>query len=1265
MRIVAAFLLLCCLSLSISLSVTAQSIAFPTIDPQPMAEWTILAYYGGDNDLENHILNDVNEFELSGASDATTRVIVLLDRSPENYTSPTDDWNGTRLYEIAADQPDSTSIYPPTLNSTLIADLGNLNTGDSQTLTEFLKWGVTHYPAKRYAIAFSSHGAAWAGIVTDTTSRDILTLPEMQTALKTATETAGVAQFDLLINDACLMSSVEYYSAVAPYFNSTIGSPELVISPALDMTALTDALRADPGLDLTQLSYQLINEYITEIAPEKARALSTYFTNAYTDLTAFNEVQQSLEAFAALINSDPARYVVPLARARSAAYTYTRFSGSSINVDLGDLMNQIVIQSRDDLLVAAASEVLVDLDVIQLYGKAGIIAAERVLYYNVYFPERQSDLSSQYLQEGILPEWSRMLQTYFTTLTQAADNATLQFHPALPPQVMITGQSAETARFDQGLSFAVETVGNNITGGSFRVWQMQADGTGVLVNQEPLLELVSPAEGGIFEGKNQWDPGVDERVIQWMPRGFALQDTSQPIPVTLSPDGQDTYFIDGRYRNNPNETWREINVTLSITLNRLTTETVVSRDSSTGSLAVVQLDPTAEVQLRQTILKADGTTENTFGPSIVWGDRGLVLDEVMLASGAYQLVIEVEGFGGSLQNDTITVQVENDDLQAGVRGQNFAEQYGFILPVPATWSADLVTDNVFVGFRSQPLPPDVPYSANIQYGAYYYRNSSEDLDVIANYTIRFFNATVTEEPVSATIDERSVREYRFALGNGALGRLFAVYDPDRKLGLNFTVFSTNPEDTAESIDGLYQVMRDGVRFFMPSELISSNQWRMLPLTTDVSFPMLIDWGLGSFVQNWQSFPAPGLSGVFAAVRQLPFDPTTQTASSALDALLTENRITRGVTRATYDNAGLRWEVASYTRGSRVGRLYVTAHETTVYALRFETNRDDAPSHFADWFEPMVNGFTIITNRFVRSTFDGFGVSFERPNPILDGGWTVNLFDDPQQRINYIDTRRARIIEVYLTPEASEDLNAIAESVTRTGMMIVGEPAEITLDGQPALEFEATMTQNGDVWQGRYFAIYQETRGLGLVIGVRAIEGITTFEPIYARLRATITLSEGPYYPFNTLEQKYSGLSIAKQFGVATVMPLAWQPINVQDQGAYTFIYTGTRQRRTAVNVIQNAPNDLAQILEILVAADGNAHREPRENWVSREITVDGRPALEIEYDGGMMFVIYDEERRNGHVVEAYLRPGSKDAGLDYRLIYEEMRSNFRILPLTE
>lgn len=91
---------------------------YPDLEPRPLAEWTILAYYGGDNDLESHILNDFNEFELAGGSTEQVRILVLLDRLPGGYTSPENDWSGARLYEVQADtSADQAVKYPPTLDS--------------------------------------------------------------------------------------------------------------------------------------------------------------------------------------------------------------------------------------------------------------------------------------------------------------------------------------------------------------------------------------------------------------------------------------------------------------------------------------------------------------------------------------------------------------------------------------------------------------------------------------------------------------------------------------------------------------------------------------------------------------------------------------------------------------------------------------------------------------------------------------------------------------------------------------------------------------------------------------------------------------------------------------------------------------------------------------------------------------------------------------------------------------------------------------------
>src|SRR5690606_29238230 len=66
---------------------------FPELEVQPTATWTILAYYGGDTNLEDGILADLNEFELAGGSSDDVRVIALMDRHPA-YSEASDNWIG-------------------------------------------------------------------------------------------------------------------------------------------------------------------------------------------------------------------------------------------------------------------------------------------------------------------------------------------------------------------------------------------------------------------------------------------------------------------------------------------------------------------------------------------------------------------------------------------------------------------------------------------------------------------------------------------------------------------------------------------------------------------------------------------------------------------------------------------------------------------------------------------------------------------------------------------------------------------------------------------------------------------------------------------------------------------------------------------------------------------------------------------------------------------------------------------------------------------
>lgn len=51
-----------------------------------------------------------------------------------------------------------------------IRDLGELNMGDPANLANFIAWGMTAYPARRYALVFSDHGGAWPTATTSSSS---------------------------------------------------------------------------------------------------------------------------------------------------------------------------------------------------------------------------------------------------------------------------------------------------------------------------------------------------------------------------------------------------------------------------------------------------------------------------------------------------------------------------------------------------------------------------------------------------------------------------------------------------------------------------------------------------------------------------------------------------------------------------------------------------------------------------------------------------------------------------------------------------------------------------------------------------------------------------------------------------------------------------------------------------------------------------------------------------------------------------------------
>ncbi len=91
--------------------------------------------------------------EVIGSSDSVN-IIVQFDRI-DGYDNTNGDWTDTRRFKITQDSDTET------ISSSPVQMLGEANMGHPQTLTDFINWGVTNYPAEHYMLVLWNHGGGW------------------------------------------------------------------------------------------------------------------------------------------------------------------------------------------------------------------------------------------------------------------------------------------------------------------------------------------------------------------------------------------------------------------------------------------------------------------------------------------------------------------------------------------------------------------------------------------------------------------------------------------------------------------------------------------------------------------------------------------------------------------------------------------------------------------------------------------------------------------------------------------------------------------------------------------------------------------------------------------------------------------------------------------------------------------------------------------------------------------------------------------------
>ena len=311
--------------------------------PAPQARWTIMVYMSGDNNLEDFIVKDLElELGLQG-SNADIQIVALADRGP-GYDTSRGDWQTTKLYHVTQGMvADAASA---------VADWGERNFGDPQTLIDLVTWTKTNYPADRYALYFWGHGWNWhpGWVMEDDTNVDTLDYHELKAAIPL------LGFIDVVGYDGCNMATMEIYKLWQNKATAIAASEEYVGWNGIEYDSVIAQLRNNPFMTADQVAVASAQSAVT-LGGERTFSAVAVDTRLSSLLTA-------TEQFAVALTNGLAAHRKKYDRAFGATRSMWQ---APMDKDYYDLANEIHIAVADTTIRARAQAVMNAINGVMLY----------------------------------------------------------------------------------------------------------------------------------------------------------------------------------------------------------------------------------------------------------------------------------------------------------------------------------------------------------------------------------------------------------------------------------------------------------------------------------------------------------------------------------------------------------------------------------------------------------------------------------------------------------------------------------------------------------------------------------------------------------------------------------------------------------------------------------------------------------------------------------------------------------------------------------
>ena len=347
------------------------------------AQWTILVYMNGDNNLETFGLDDFLEMSDAGSTDELN-IIVQFDRA-QGYDNRFGDWTECHRFRLLGGML-------PLAEESLMA-LGEVDMGDPKTLVDFVSWGLEAYPAEHYFVVIWNHGGGWTHIEVSTLVNNYLNDISSRRTTGIINKELGWAvqqiafrlnrKIDLWGFDSCMMHMLEVLYEIKDYAEYMIASEEVVGGQGWDYRSWLLLLRKHPYLQPINLARLVSRSYYS----------SGESTLSVSDLSKVDNTVQALNEFAqALLSAMKAGYSQTVQNIIDATQDFGQSYGKPISdyIDLYDFAERSYSALLPTAVNTAAQNVLNALDdmIISNYAKPfGYFNAHGVAIYHPHPPD--------------------------------------------------------------------------------------------------------------------------------------------------------------------------------------------------------------------------------------------------------------------------------------------------------------------------------------------------------------------------------------------------------------------------------------------------------------------------------------------------------------------------------------------------------------------------------------------------------------------------------------------------------------------------------------------------------------------------------------------------------------------------------------------------------------------------------------------------------------------------------------------------------------